>query len=61
MENLRDATGLRTRAMTRMALLGQGGQFITYGWTGNTGTRPWPWRRDTAAVRPRCLAGLPMV
>ncbi|MEV4017692.1 TniQ family protein [Nonomuraea angiospora] len=56
-ENLRDATGLRARAMMRMALMGQGGQFITHGWTGNTRTRPWPWRADTAAVCPRCLAG----
>ncbi|WP_261808731.1 TniQ family protein [Nonomuraea sp. C10] len=56
-ENLRDATGLRARAMMRMALFGQGGQFITYSWTGNTSTRPWPWRLETAAVCPRCLAG----
>ncbi|MGI5289900.1 TniQ family protein [Nonomuraea polychroma] len=55
-ENLRDATGLRARAMMRMALMSQGGQFIPYGWTGNTRTRPWPWRADTAAVCPRCLA-----
>ncbi|WP_424532578.1 TniQ family protein [Sphaerisporangium viridialbum] len=55
-ENLRDATGLRARAMMRMALVGQGGQFITYSWTGTTNTRPWPWRTDTAAVCPRCLA-----
>ncbi|MEV0233473.1 TniQ family protein [Nonomuraea sp. NPDC050786] len=56
-ENLRDATGLRARAMMRMALMSQGGQFITYSWTGTTSTRPWPWRADTAAVCPRCLAG----
>ena len=43
--------------MMRMALMGQGGQFITHGWTGNTRTRPWPWRADTAAVCPQCLDG----
>ena len=47
-ENLRDATGLRARAMMCMVLSGQGGQFITYSWTGTTSTRPWPWRADTA-------------
>jgi hypothetical protein len=29
-ENLRDATGLRARAMTAMLLPGQGGRYITY-------------------------------
>ncbi|MEU8204965.1 TniQ family protein [Streptosporangium sp. NPDC049046] len=55
-ENLRDATGLRARAMRAMLLLGQGGRFITHSWIGNTTARPWPWRTGTAAICPRCLA-----
>jgi hypothetical protein len=43
--------------MMRMALFGQGGQFLTYSWTGTTSTRPWPWRAEAAAVCPSCRAG----
>lgn len=56
-ENMRDSTGLRARAMFDMLLLGKGNRFISRSWTGITTTRPWPWRTDTAAICPRCLAG----